>query len=321
MRIVKKSFAVAMVFIIFTLFSAEAWAKPKIGVLLFTQETHYKEALNGIMAQLKKEGFGESRADFIMENAEGSKIKVIELAKKFVETRVDLVIVLGTSATLIAMQEIKDIPIVFSMVYDPVGSGIARDWESSGNNTTGSSTYMPRMSNVIQVLKELAPLKKLAVLYQPNEKDSVAQLKELQEEQAKSQVSIVPVPITAKDDVTQLLPSVIGSADALYIASSSILGEMVPTIVDMATKAKLITIAKVKERAERGVLLGVYADSYAVGLLGGERAAKVLKGAKPSTIPIGTLKRFDIILNMKTAKAGQFKLPPKFMKKVTKTIE
>jgi len=320
MWIIKKLFIMAVIFLAGMPFFAEAGAKPKIGILLYTQESHYKESLNGIMAQLKKEGFGESRADFIIENAEGSKAKVIELAKKFVEARVDLVIVLGTSATLFAMQEIKDIPIVFSMVYDPVGSGIARDWKSSGNNTTGSSSYMP-MSNIIQVLKELAPLKKLAVLYQPNEKDSVGQLKELQEEQAKSQINVVPVPITAKDGVTQLLPSVIGSADALYITSSSILGEMVPIIVDMATKAKLITVAKVKERVERGVLLGVYADSYAVGLLGGERAAKVLRGAKPSTIPISTLKKFDIILNMKTAKAGQFKIPPKFMKMVTKTIE
>jgi putative ABC transport system substrate-binding protein len=96
---------------------------------------------------------------------------------------------------------------------------------------------------------------------------------------------------------------------------------MLPSIVDTATNAKLITVTHLQERVEKGVLLGVCADSYNVGLLAGKMAEKVLRGAKPSAIPIGTLKQFDVILNMKTAKAGQFQMPPAFMKTVTKTIE
>src|SRR5450759_198392 len=139
MWIIKKLFIIATVFLVGIPFSAEAGAKPKIGVLLFTQESHYKETLSGIMDQLKKEGFGESNADFREENAEGNKVKAVELAKKFAASGMDLVIVLGTSATLIVMNEIKEVPIVFSMVYDPVDSKIVWDWKSSGNNTTGSS--------------------------------------------------------------------------------------------------------------------------------------------------------------------------------------
>ncbi len=320
MRIIKKLFIMAMVFLFGMPFSAEAGAKPKIGILLFTQETHYTETLNGIMDQLKKEGFGESDADFIVENAEGNKAKSVELSQKFAAAKMDLVIVLGTTATLIAMNEIKDAPIVFSMVYDPVDSKIAQDWKRSGNNTTGSSNNMP-MSNVIHALKGLAPVKRLAVLYQPNERNSVSQLKNLQDEQNNLQIKVIPVPITKEEDVAQILPNVIGNADALYISGGSILGDMVPTIVDIATEAKLITATNLKERVERGVLLGVCANSYAVGVLAGEKAAKVLRGAKPASIPIGTLKKFDVLLNMKTAKAGRFQIPPKFMKTVTKTIE
>ncbi len=320
MWIIKKLFIIAAVFLIGIPFSAEAGAKPKIGILLFTQETHYKETLSGIMDQLKKEGFGKSNADFIVENAEGNKAKNVELAQKFAAAKMDLVIVLGTTATLIAMNEIKDVPIVFSMVYDPVESRIVRDWKSSGNNTTGSSNNMP-MSNVIHALKGLAPVKRLAVLYQPNEKNSVSQLKDLQDEQNNSQIKVVPVPITKEEEVAQILPNIIGNADALYISGGSILGEMVPTIVDIATKAKLITATNLKERVERGVLLGICANSYAVGVLAGGKAAKVLRGAKPSSIPIRTLKKFDVLINMKTAKAGQFRIPPDFMKTVTRTIE
>jgi ABC-type uncharacterized transport system substrate-binding protein len=117
------------------------------------------------------------------------------------------------------------------------------------------------------------------------------------------------------------LPNVIGSADALYISGGSILGEMVPTIADMTTKAKMITASNLKERVEKGLLLGVCANSYAVGLLAGEKAAKVLRGAKPSSIPIGTLKKFDVMVNMRTVRAGKFQIPTDFMKTVTNTIE
>jgi ABC-type uncharacterized transport system substrate-binding protein len=320
MWIARRLFIIAMVFFIFALLSAEVWAKPKIGILLFTQESHYRETLNGIMDQLKKEGFGGSEADFIEENAEGNKAKAVELSKKFAASRTDLVIVLGTTATLIVMNEIKEVPIVFSMIYDPIDSRIVRDWKSSGNNTTGSSNNMP-MSHVIHALKGLVRLKKLAVLYQPDERNSVGQLKDHQEEQNKSQHRVVPVPITNKEDVTRILPNVIGSADALYISGGSILGEMVPTIADMTTKAKMITASNLKERVEKGLLLGVCANSYAVGLLAGEKAAKVLRGAKPSSIPIGTLKKFDVMVNMRTVRAGKFQIPTDFMKTVTNTIE
>jgi ABC-type uncharacterized transport system substrate-binding protein len=99
------------------------------------------------------------------------------------------------------------------------------------------------------------------------------------------------------------------------------LGERVPRVVDMMTKAKLITVTHIKERVENGMPLGVSANSHAVGLLAGEKAARVLRGAKPTTIPIGTVKKFDVFIKRKTAKKGQFQIPPNFMKTITQTIE
>jgi len=313
-------FKTALVMCLVTLVSAEAWARPKIGVLLYTQENHYKETLNGILDQLAKEGFGESQVEYMRENAEGNKAKAVEVSRKFSASGMDLVIVLGTTAALIALNEIKDAPIVFSMVYDPVDSKIVRDWNHSGNNATGSSNNLP-MSSVVNALKSFAPVKKLAVLYQPNENNSVNQLKDLQQEQAAAKIKMIPVPISTKEELIRILPSVMGSADALYLAGGSVLGEMVPEIADAATRAKKITVSNLKERVEKGVLLGVCANSYQVGLLAGENAAQVLRGAKPSSIPIGKLKKFDVLINMKTAKTGQFPIPSSFMKTVTKTIE
>lgn len=320
MWLVKKFYAIAMAFLIVALFSIEAKAEKKIGILLFSKEVRYFESQKGITDQLKKDGFGESTIRYTIENAEGSKAKATEIAQKFSAAKMDLIFTLGTQATLAATKEIKDVPIVFSTVYDPVESGISKGWKNSGNNTTGSTTIIP-MSTIIKNLKELAPVKKLAVLYTPGEKNTEAQLIELQKIQADFQIKVIPIILTKKEEVAQTISEVIPTVDALYLTGSSIIGTTVPIIVDMANKAKVITITHLDDLVEKGALLGVCPNSYSVGQLAGKKAVKILKGAKPSSIPIETVKKIDLIFNMKTAKAGQFQTPPAFMKKVTKTVE
>ncbi len=211
-------------------------------------------------------------------------------------------------------------PIVFSVVYDPVEAGIAKDWKSSGNNTTGTSTKIP-MSKLMDSLKRFAPVKSLAVLYTPGEKNSETQLKDLQGIQADYGIKVVPVPLTRTEEFAQLLPVVIRSTDALYVTGSNLVNSQLSIIVDMATKAKVITITHLDDLVEKGVLLGVCANSYLIGRLAGEKAVKILKGVKPSSIPIESLKQFDVMINLKTAKAGDFQVPPDFMKTVRRTIK
>ena len=302
------------------LFSPEAEAGKKIGVLLWTDSQNYADSLKGIIYQLKKEDFKEPQTKFIIESAEGNKAKAFELAQKFSTTKLDMVIVIGTSAAIAVTKEINDVPIVFSTVFDPIEAGIIKDLKSSGNNVTGASNKIS-MSLMFKVLKKIQPVKKLGALYQPNEKNSVSHLKDLQNAQNDAHVKVVPIPITAKEDIPRLLPEALKTTDAVYICGSSIIGSSIPTVADMAIKAKKITVTHIVERVEKGILLGIVADSYSVGLLAGGKAVKALKGIKPSSIPVGMLKKPEVYLNMKTVKAGQFRIPEEFMETVTKTIE
>jgi putative ABC transport system substrate-binding protein len=232
----------------------------------------------------------------------------------------DLIFSLGTSATVLAANAIKDVPIVFSFVFDPIDAGIAKDWKSSGNNTTGVSGQVP-MSKVIDTLKEFTPVKRLVVLYTPDEKNSKAQLIDLQKLLAKSQIKVIPIILSKKEEVAQTLSEVVHAADAFFLTGSNVIGISVSQIVDIANKEKVVTISFLSDLVDKGALLGVCANPYLLGRLAGKKAVKILKGAKPSSIPIETGNKLDVIINMKTAKAGQFQIPPAFMKTVTKTIE
>jgi putative ABC transport system substrate-binding protein len=297
-----------------------AAAGKKIGILAFSEQPRYLEAIKGFKDRLKEAGLGEPQTEFTIENAEANKARAAELVKKFAAAKMDLIFTVGTHATLAIIQEIKDVPIVFAQVYDPVEAGIAKDWHSSGNNTTGATTKIP-MSKVIDSLKLFLPVKNLAVLYTPGEKNSESQLGDLQEIQAKYGIKVIPVPLTKPEELKQLLPIVLRTTDVLYITGSNFVDSQISIIVDMATEARKVTISHLEDLIEKGVLLGVGPNSYQVGRLAGRKALAIFKGAKPSAIPIETPEHIEVMINLKTAKAGNFQIPPNFMKTITKRIQ
>ena len=299
---------------------AEAGPVKRIGILAFSEESRYSDSTRGVIDQLKMEGFVEPGVMFIKAEAGRNKAKAAEFIKQFAAAKLDLIVTQGTSATVPVAREIKDVPIVFSVVYDPVEAGIAMSWKSSGNNTTGASTKIP-MSSLLDSLKAFAPVKYLSVLYSPGEKNSEAQLRDLQKIQATYRIKIIPVPITRKEELPQLLPEVVRTSDAIFVTGSTLVNSQISMVVDLATKGKVITVTHLEDLVEKGVLIGVCTNSYNLGRLAGEKAARILKGAKPSSIPIETLKKFDVILNMKTASAGGFRIPPEYIKTVTRKIE
>lgn len=319
MRPGKRFLAVAAVILSAVSFSREARAERRIGILMFSEELRYNEAMIGITDRLREAGFSEPDTRLIVENAGANKARAAELVKKYSAEKLDLIITLGTSMTIPVAREIKDVPIVFGVVYNPVEAGIAGGWKSSGNNTTGASTIFP-MANVVERLLEFRKVGRMAVLYNPGEKNSETQLKDLREIQHLYGIRIIPVPLTKKEEVGQILPEVVRTCDALYVTGSNLVNSQIGTIVDLATKANVVTITHLDDLVAKGVLLGVCSDSHQNGRMVGEKAIRILKGAKPSSVPIESPADRHVMINMETARAGRFRVPEEFMKKVTRKV-
>jgi putative ABC transport system substrate-binding protein len=317
-----RNIAVSLLLIsgLFLLQSREAAAATRIGVLLYSEEARYYSSFEGIKKELAKAGFKEPKITFVVGDAGGSKAKATELVNRFNHEGLSLLITLGTNATIIAAREIRNVPIVFCMVYDPVAAGIAKAWKSSGTNATGVSPRIA-MSELVKRLNEVRPAKKIAVLYTPGQENSEVQLKELQAEQQKMGFQVIPVIISHQEDIQQILPEVLPIVDSLYFSGSSIVGANIPEIVNLAAKAKVVTFSHLEDLVENGVMLGVAADPYQLGLITGRKAVAVLKGANPSSIPIEFMKNPQVYLNRKTAKATGIKLPDALIRKAKKVFE
>lgn len=294
--------------ILLSLHPGEVFAATQIGVLLYSEEARYYSSLEGIKKELAKAGFKEPKVIFIVGNAAGSKAKATDIVQRFSKERLPLLITLGTNATMIAAREIQNVPIVFSMVYDPIEARVAKDWKSSGTNATGVSPRI-EMSELVKRLGEIRSPRRIGALYTAGEKNSEVQMKELQALQEKMGFKVVPVIISRPEDIPQILPEVLPTVDALFFSGSSVVGSNIPAIIALAAKAKVITFTHLEDLVQNGVMLGVSSDPYQLGIMAGKKAVKVLKGASPSSIPIEFMKNPKLYLNRKTAEATGIKLP------------
>lgn len=317
---IKTTCIAALLCIAGALSPSEAGAEKRIGILLFNDQARYIKNRDGVIDQIRKQGFREADVKFTVESAGGSKARAVALARKFAADGMDLVIPIGTSAAIVTANEIKNIPIVFVMVWDPVESKIAKSWKSSGNNTTGASSRTSA-TELLRVLKEIGSINRVAVLYTPGERNSEIQLAEFEADKDRFGLRIVPVPLTEKVMVAPVISDVVSKVDALCLTGSSIVGDSLQLIVELATQAGVVTASQSEDHVEGGVFIGITVDAYRVGRLAGEKAVKVLKGANPSSIPIEPLGKLDLIINNKTAKAGRFQIPPSLMKSITNTID
>jgi putative ABC transport system substrate-binding protein len=296
-----------------------ASAETRIGILLWNPQLRYEQCKEGVIDQLRQEGFKEPAVTLVVEQAHGNMTTVGELARKFHAAHMDVVIPIGTSAAVAVAAEIKDVPVVFAFVFDPVDSKIAQDWKSSGNNTTGSSSQTSSPT-LLSSLKQLAPVRTLAVLYTPGERNTEAQLKDVEALQNDS-FKVLPVALKSRADVVPEVSRLQGKAEAVLLTGSSIIGDMAAQIVVLANKAKMITSTQSEDHLDKGVLLGVTVDPIAVGRLAGRKAAMVLRGAKPASIPIEALKTSDVIVNLKTANAIGLQVSAAFRKAATRILE
>lgn len=291
----------------------------RIGILVFSGETRYMDAIEGIKDVLKENENDISHTIIIEGNAEANKVKAMELIKNFANTNLDLICSIGTTTSLLVSKEIKNTPIVFSIVYDPIEAGIAKSWEHSGNNTTGVSSKVP-INYIIENLQLVIPVKRMGVFYTPGEKNSESLLRDLQEIQEYYKITILPIPILQKNEIQQMLPHILRTVDSLYVTGSNLVDSQVNIIVEASIKNQIVTITHLEDLCKKGVLIGIFTSPYLSGRLAGEKTIQILNGANPSSIPIESLSNYTIAINMKTVKEGKFIIPPTFID-IAKKIE
>jgi len=269
-------------------------------------------------------GYAEGKNIFIeYRYAEGKLDRLPALAAELVRLKVDVIVAGSPQATRSAKQATSTIPIVMAFDDDPVGSGFVASLARPGGNITGLSTLFPEMSGKqLQVLKEIVPkISRVAVLGNATQPGNPQALREINIAADGFGVQIQYLEVRgAKDIETAFREASKERADAVLVLSTTIIYFNRRQVADLAAKSRLPTIYGRPEYVDEGGLVYYgpsYTDLY-------RRAAtyvdKILKGAKPAGLPVEQPTKFELAINLKTAKQIRLTIPPNVLARADRVI-
>jgi len=289
-------------------------AEKSVGVILSGDLPRYKAAHEAFVSALAKAGFDQGKVTIYVQTPNPDPMSWTNSVRKFMAVDVDVIVAYGAPAALTALRESSKAPVVFSYVYDPVACGAKKQ------NSTGVSSKVPTVT-LLKTLKSITPFSKLAVLYNPDEKDSVVQLEEVARNAQSLGFQVVEVAVKGSSEARGKLAKLAGGCDAVYISCSAAVGKDLAGIISVANKNKLPTIAQLDDVAEKGVLLALSPSAQEQGEVAARQVAQILKGTPPSAIPVEGAKKVDLVLNMKAAGALSLKVPFDVLNAATKVIK
>jgi putative ABC transport system substrate-binding protein len=282
----------------------------KVMMILFRGIT---PAETGFMDHLR----GRLPVDFLVRDVARERVKVRQFVEEARRERVDLIYTFGTSVTLDVVGaagkvdpavHVTNIPIVFNIVADPVGAGLAPAFAATGRNLTGVSHLVP-MVDQLRAMQRFRQVTKLGVIYnvsEPNSRLAVAQLRALaaQFKLELVEAAVISGPRPDAGEVAEAMrPLIAARPGFIYLPSDSSLIERAATIVELALPAGIPIISATEGPIRQdGALMGLVTNYANAGAFAGYKAEQILRGKEAvRSIPIETLQRFTLVVNMATA--------------------
>jgi len=266
-------------------------------------------ALNAFVPALEELGYTDGK-NIVFERkfADGDVNRLRVLANELVDQRVDIIVALSTPAARAAKQATTTIPIVAINMADPVGDELVASLARPGGNVTGTAFLGPELvSRRLQLLKELVPgLSRVAVLWHPlaySERTMTGMLKEIEGAANTLGTKLQFVPATGGGDLEPAFAAMIKErAQAIMIFPSPMLYGQYGRIVDLAASNRLPAIYAAREGADLGGLVSYGVNQSDLSRSTAVYLEKILKGAKPAELPVQQPTKFELVINLKTAK-------------------
>lgn len=272
----------------------------------------------GVKDELSAQGLTVQYHDHI---AQGNIATANLIAKQILGEQPDVAVGIATPTAQACAQAIKDIPIVFAAVTDPVGAGLVQSLEKPGGNITGTSDMSPIERQLELILEFLPKLKTIGVIYNSGEANSVTLVKVLKQEASKKGIAVEEATVSNSAGVFQAAKSLIGRAEAVYIPTDNTVVSAFEAITQIGYQAKLPVFAADTDSVARGAIAALAVDYYKMGRQTGEMVSRVFKGANPGAMPVETLREFNIHLNPGSAAKMGLDVPESVLKKADKIVE
>jgi ABC-type uncharacterized transport system substrate-binding protein len=302
---------------------AQQAAIPVIGFLVAGTPLSHGQWVAAFVQRLRELGWIEGRTIAIEYRwGEGRNERFAEIAAEFVRRKVDVIVTSATAAVVAAKQATSVIPIVF-VTGDPVGTGLVASLARPGGNATGLSVQQIDLAaKRLELLREVVPgLRRLAILANVGGPAVVLDMREVQATARTLGLEVITSEIQRGEDIVPAFEALNGRADALYVCIDPLVGTHRIRINTLALAARLPTSHGSREYVEAGGLMSYGANFPDLFRRAADFVDKILRGTKPGDIPVEQPTKFDLVINLTTAKVLGLKVPDKLLVAADEVIE
>lgn len=292
-----------------------------VGISQFVQAPPLDAAVAGFKQAFADAGYVEGETvEFTEQNANGEVPTATTIAQTFAGDDLDLVLAVATPSAQAAMQNITDVPVLFTAVTDPVAADIVESNEAPGSNVTGTSDMSP-VAEQIALVTEIDPgAEKLGIVYSSGEVNSEVQVELAREAAAAEGMEVVEQTVTNAGELKQATEA-LGDVDAIYTPSDNLVVSGLGSIISVAEERGILVIGSDAQHVEGGAAATLGIDYEQLGYQTGEMAVRVLEGADPATMAVETQGEFEMTVNPAAAERFGFELPQEMLDRAANVIE
>jgi putative tryptophan/tyrosine transport system substrate-binding protein len=297
---------------------------PTIGLLGPTNAAVADQWTAALVQRLRELGWIEGRTVAIEYRwAQGRAERAAQIADEFVRLNVDVIVTSGTINVVAAKQATPTIPIVFAAVPDPVGYGIVASLARPGGNATGlSNQSIDLAAKRIELLHDAIPgLRRMAVMIDPASPGAKFEFAQNQAAAAALGIELVTREIRRMEDIAPAFDAIRGRTDALKVASDRLTFDNRVLINSLALAAGLPTIHGFRAQVEAGGLMSYGPNFSDLSRRAADYVDKILRGSKPADLPVQQPTKFDLFINLKTARTLDLDLPAALLARADAVIE
>jgi putative ABC transport system substrate-binding protein len=299
-------------------------AMPTIGFLGAATPAVASPWLATFVQRLRELGWVEGRNVAIeVRWAEGRGERAAEIAAEFVRLKVDLIATWATGPALVVKSATSTIPIVFALATDPIGSGLVASLARPGGNATGLSVQNIDLAGKrLELLREVVPdLRRLAIMANVGVPDTAAEMREVQAIARTLGLDVATLEIRRADDIAPAFEAVKPGTEALFVVGDPLTFTNRIHINTLAQGARLPTTYAIREFVAAGGLMSYGTNFPDLFRRAANFADKILRGTKAADIPVEQPTKFDLAINLKTAKALGLEIPPMLLARADEVIE
>lgn len=278
----------------------------KIGISQIVEHPSLDATRKGFLAALKDAGLVEKQnLEVDVQIAQGDPNNNTTIAQKFAGDKKDLVLGIATPSAQALVQTVKDTPILFTAVTDPVGAKLVKALDKPESNVTGvMDTHPDEITKLMDfIAKEFPKIKTVGAVANEGEQNSQIAVKRAEEALAKHGIKLVRAAVANSSEVKQATESLVGKVDAIYVNKDNTVVAAFESVVQVTDKNKIPLFAGDIDSVKRGAFATFGYEYYDIGYTTGKMAAEILKnGKKPSDIKVAFPEKLDLYMSQKAAK-------------------